>query len=140
MRRKKEQEKRTLREEWALLWRAVRLWNRMMPHFWFWQILCTLLETFSPYFALYMSARMINELTGACDFHRLLRLAGSTVGGGFLISVLKKFTKSRRSIKDYLMWNRHEAYMTDVQNKMKYEHLENPDVILLRSRPAGECS
>ena len=83
MKRKKEQKKRTLREEWALLWRAVRLWNRIMPHFWFWQILCTILETFSPYFALYMSARMINELTGTCDFSRLLRLAGVTVGGGF---------------------------------------------------------
>ncbi len=134
MKRKKEQKKRTLREEWALLWRAVRLWNRIMPHFWFWQILCTILETFSPYFALYMSARMINELTGTCDFSRLLRLAGITVGGGFLLAVLGKFTQSRRDIKDYLMWNRHEAYMTDVQNKMKYEHLENPDVILLRSQ------
>ncbi len=134
MKRKKEQEKRTLKDEWALLWRAIRLWNQFMPHFWFWQILSTLLEAFSPYFVLYMSAYMINELTGACDYKRLLLLAGITIGGGFLISIVKKLINSRRNIKDYLMWNRHEAYMTDVQNKMKYEHLENPDVILLRSR------
>lgn len=134
MKHKKKQEKRTLRDDWALLWRAIRLWNLIMPHFWFWQILCTVLETFSPYFALYMSARMINELTGACDFKHLLLLAGITVGGGFFISIVTKLICSRRNIKDYLMWNQHEAYMTDVQNKMKYEHLENPDVILLRSR------
>ena len=134
MKHKKKQAKRMLRDDWALLWRAIRLWNLIMPHFWFWQILCTILETFSPYFALYMSARMINELTGACDFKHLLLLAGITVGGGFFISIVTKLIRSRRNIKDYLMWNQHEAYMTDVQNKMKYEHLENPDVILLRSR------
>lgn len=134
MKHKKKQAKRMLRDDWALLWRAIRLWNLIMPHFWLWQILCTILETFSPYFALYMSARMINELTGACDFKHLLLLAGITVGGGFFISIVTKLIRSRRNIKDYLMWNQHEAYMTDVQNKMKYEHLENPDVILLRSR------
>lgn len=133
MKHKKEHEKRTLIDEWALLLRAIQLWNQIMPHFWFWQILCTLLETFSPYFVLYMSARMINELTGECDFKRLLLLAGITVCGGFLISIVTRVIQSRRDIKDYLMWNQHEAYMADVQNKMKYEHLENPNVILLRS-------
>lgn len=40
-------EKRTLAEEWGLLWRGVKLLNKMMPHFWLYQTLCTIAETFS---------------------------------------------------------------------------------------------
>ena len=41
-------EKRTLAEEWGLLWRGVKLLNKMMPHFWLYQTLCTIAETFFP--------------------------------------------------------------------------------------------
>ncbi len=126
--------KRTLHEDWALIRRAISIWEDIMPHFWFWQVICTLLETFSPYFGLYMSAQMVNELAGNCDLMKLLTLAGVTVGGGFLISIAVKLIQSKRDLKDYLMFHQYEAYLFDIQNNMQYEHLENPDVVLLRSQ------
>jgi len=131
---KKNENKRTLREDWTLIGRAIRIWNEIMPGFWLWQIICTLLETFTPYFGLYMSARMVNELAGDCDVKKLLILAGLTVVGGFTISIMTKLAQSRRSMKDFMLWQKHEAYMIDVQNHLQYEHLENPEVVLLRSK------
>ena len=125
--------KRGLREEWRLVWRAVKILNEILPRFWLYQVLCTIAETFSPYFGLYMSALLVNELAGDCDYGRLLQLAGVTVIGGLLISLVIKLLQSRRDLCDQFMYNSHEAYMTDMQNNFQYEHLEDPDVRLRRS-------
>ena len=127
-------QKRTLRQDWLLIKRAVGIWNEILPRFWFWQAFCTLIETFSPYFGLYMSALMINELAGACQAKRLLILAGMTVLGGFFISVLTRLVKSKCTLQKQLIQRKSEAYFTDVQNNLQYEHLENADVVLLRSK------
>ncbi|MDE7282934.1 MAG: ABC transporter ATP-binding protein/permease [Lachnospiraceae bacterium] len=126
-------EKRTLREEWLLIWRGVKIWNEITPHFWLYQVPCTIAETFSPYFALYMSAQLVNELAGDCDYKRLLQLAGITVFGGLLVSLVIKLLQSKRELCEDMKWNKHEAFLADVQNDFQYEHLEDPDVKLRHS-------
>ncbi len=125
--------KRGLWEEWRLIWRGMKILNEILPHFWLYQVLCTIAETFSPYFGLYMSALLVNELAGDCDYRRLLQLAGVTVLGGLLISLVIKLLQSRRELYDNFMYHRHETYMIDIQNEFQYEHLEDPDVLLRRS-------
>ena len=125
--------KRTFREEWGLIWRGVKLLNEMQPLFWLYQVLCTIAETFSPYFGVFMSAQLLNELAGDCDYRRLLQLAGITVIGGLLISLATKLLQSKRQIYDNMGWGKHEAWLADVQNEFQYEHLEDPDVQLRRS-------
>lgn len=126
--------KRSLREDIRLIRRAIGIWNVILPHFWIWQFICILLETFSPYFGLFMSAQIVNELTGSCDGKRLLLLAGITVGGEFLISTVKVLLQSKKDLKTYLTTPHYEAYMLDAQNHIQYEHLENPDIVLLRQK------
>ena len=126
--------KRTLREDWRMIKRAVGILNEIMPHFWFWQVVCTLLETFTPYFGVYMSALMVNELAGNCDIEKLLSYAAITVIGIFVISIITRLIQSKRTLKDYLLWQQHEAYINHAQNHLQYEHLENPDVVLRRSK------
>lgn len=125
--------KRTFREEWGLIWRGIKLLNKMMPHFWLYQTLCTIAETFFPYFGLYMSAQMVNELAGDCNFRRLLLLAGITVFGGLLVSIIIKLLQSRRSLCDAFMHYHQNAYLADVQNGFPYRHLEDPEIRLRRS-------
>lgn len=126
--------KRTFREDWRLVKRALGIWNEIMPHFWFWQVVCTLFETVTPYFGLYMSALMVNEIASNCNLERLLILAFITVGGIFAISVVIRVIQSKRTLKDYLMWQQHESFFVHAQNNMQYEHLENPEVVLMRSK------
>lgn len=125
--------KRGLLEEWRLIWRGVKILNEILPHYWLYQVLCIIAETFSPYFGLYMSAQLVNELAGDCDYRRLLQLAGITVLGGLLVSLVIKHLQSRRALCENLMRSKHETYLTNAQNDFQYEHLENPDVRLWRS-------
>lgn len=125
--------KRTLLEEWRLIWRGVGILNEILPHFWLYQLLCTMAETFSPYFGLYMSAQLVDELAGDCDYRRLMQLAVVTVIGGLLISIAIKLLQSKRELRENMTWSRHEAFLADVQNDFQYEHLEDPDVWLRRS-------
>ncbi|MBQ7364215.1 MAG: ABC transporter ATP-binding protein, partial [Clostridia bacterium] len=81
-----------------------------------------------------MSAWMISELAGACRVERLLFLAGITVSGGFFISVLTRLVRSKCTLQKQLIQRKSEAYFTDVQNNLQYEHLENTEVVLLRSK------
>ncbi|MCM1057407.1 MAG: ABC transporter ATP-binding protein/permease [Firmicutes bacterium] len=127
------QAKRTLLEEWGLIWRGVKLLNKILPRFWLYQVLCTLAETFSPYFGLYMSAQMVNELAGDCDRRRLLMFTGITVLGGLMISLVMKILQSRRTLCDEFMFSNYAAWLADVQNDFQYEHLEDADVRLRRS-------
>ena len=66
--------KRSLSEDFRLIRRAVGIWNAILPHFWTYQFIYILANTFSPYFGLYMSAQLVNELAGNCDAERLLFL------------------------------------------------------------------
>lgn len=134
MTRKDNAKKRTLREEWNLIWRGVRLLNEILPFFWLYQALCTIAETLVPYFGLYMSARIVNELAGGCNYERLLWLAAVTVIGGLLLSLAMKLLQSRRALCENAQFTRHEAYLADAQNGFQYERLEDPDVALLRSK------
>lgn len=125
--------KRTFAEECGLVWRGMKLLNIMMPHFWLYQTLCTIAETFSPYFSLYMSAQMVNELAGDCNYRRLLLLAGITVSGGLLVSLVTKVLQSRRTLCDAFLYENQNAYLADVQNNFQYKHLEDPEVRLRRA-------
>ncbi len=127
-------EKRTFREDFRLIRRAVGIWRKILPGYWTYQFINLLLNAFTPYFGLYMSAQIVNELTTTCDGRRLFIIAGITVGGEFLISILKMFFEKKRNLKNSMSYQRYEAFMMDAQNNTQYEHLENPDVILLRQK------
>lgn len=126
--------KRTLREDFLLIRRAIKILNEIMPHYLFWDILVDVSGTVTPYFALYMSARMVNALADSRDIPYLLFLAGLTVGVSFIVSIINRLLAGKRSIKEAFFWQKHEAYFIRVQNKMQYEHLENPDVVNMRSQ------
>lgn len=134
MRQNNNPDKRTLRKDWRLLWRAAKIWQQIAPHFWAYSILTMLVSTLSPYFSLYMSAQLVNELAGSCDFYRLLLLGGITVGGQLILSIISRILDGRKNIAESYSIYKHEEYMTQAQNGFQYEHLENPDVVLQRSR------
>ncbi len=134
MMRNNDKGERGFREDWKLVWRAMKILNEMMPRYWLYETFCTFAGTLVPYFGLYMSARLVNELAGDCDYRRLLWLAAVTVLGGFMLSLGRKILESKRAIRDNFLFSQHEAYLADAQNDFQYEHLENPDVVQWRSR------
>ncbi|MDE7212290.1 MAG: hypothetical protein K2O03_12730, partial [Lachnospiraceae bacterium] len=60
-------EKRSFREDWKLFMRGVKIWNELIPGYFWVKFVSIVFEVFTPYFGLYMSAQMVNELAGRCD-------------------------------------------------------------------------
>ena len=134
MKNRQKTEKRSFIDEWKLISRAFGILNKMFPNFWILEILYSLLEALIPYFGLFMSSLMVNELAGKCNFNQLLTYAAITVCGGFCISLSFKLLQSTQNVNGSFLFQRHEAYLFAAQNKLQYEHLENPDIVVARFR------
>ena len=94
----KEIAKHKFLDECKLIIRAFGILNKLFPRFWLLEGICLLCECVSPYFSLYMSAQIINELSGKCDLRRLLVLAVVTVCGGFVILFVTKLLQSINNV------------------------------------------
>lgn len=129
-----ENKKRTLKEDVKLILKGIGIWQKIIPGYVPYLILDCIFTCLKPYFPLYMSAEIVNELAGSCDLHRLLLLAGIAVAGSFVLSLLSRFTQGRLDATYELFYTRHEAYMFNAANHFQYEHLEDPEVALARTK------
>ena len=107
----KNEEKRTFGEDIKLTIRAIGILNKILPGFWFYRVIGTLADTFAPYFGLYMTAAILNELAGKCELKKLLILAGVTVIGGFMISLVTRLINRKISLTEHRSWEKHEGYL-----------------------------
>ncbi len=128
----KDVRKRGLREELRLTMRGFRLLRKLLPGFWSRRCLLLLADTVFPYYGLYFSALLVDELAGNCDVRRLLFLAACTVGGQLMLNFLSQLLRRKVDMLDFMTFRATEMYLFDVQNGMKYGHLEDPDIVLLR--------
>ena len=126
--------RRNLKEEWKLISRAFGILNKMFPNFWFLEIVYSFWQSVVPYFGLFMSSLMVNELAGGCDLKHLYTLATITVVGGFFLSLSSKLLWSVKEVNNPFVFQQHEAFLFAAQNKLQYEHLENPDIVAARFR------
>lgn len=129
-----ENKKRTLVEDARLVLKGISIWQKIMPTYVPYLLFSSIIGCVLPYFPLYMSAEIVNELAGTCDLQRLLFLAAITVVGTFSLSVLNRYLSGRLQTIYGLSYSRHEAYLFDAENTFQYEHLENPEVVLKRSK------
>ncbi len=126
--------KYNLWDECKLIFRSCGILNKLFPNFWILEILYLFFECLFPYFGLYMSSLIINELAAGCDLHRLLVLAAITVCGGFALSFITKMLQSKQNVNNSFLFQRHEAFLFAAQSKLQYEHLENPEMVAARFR------
>ena len=129
-----ENKKRTLAEDAKLVLKGIGVWQKIMPDYVPYLAFASIASCILPYFPLYMSAEIINELAGSCDLDRLLILATITVIGTFVLSVLNRFLTGKLASMKKLSYSRHEAYLFDAENYFQYEHLENSEVALKRNK------
>ena len=129
-----ESKKRTLAEDAKLILKGIGIWQKIMPTYVPYLIAGSITSCVLPYFPLYMSSEIINELAGSCNLQRLLILAAITVIGTFALSVLNRFLTGKLQMIYKLSYSRHEAYLFDAENHFQYEHLEDPEIALTRNK------
>lgn len=131
---KQNKQKRSFAEDFRIIRRGIKiLWN-IDPRRLLWQAAYALTSTAFPYFAVYMSAMIVNELAGEHRAERLILLSAVCVGGAFILSIINRFISGKYNVISKT-WDYKIYYMmSDVQNKMKYGHLEDPGTVLLREQ------
>lgn len=134
MMKRENSEKRTIGEEFRLIMRGIRIWNELVPGFFVWNIISASVNSILPFFGLYMSSLLVNELAGECRADMLFRLAAISVVVGLGISLINRILKGRINVLCEYMANQHEEYILRKQNEHQYEHTENPDIVRLRAK------
>ena len=127
--------KRTLREDLRMIVRGYKLVWQMSHMNVIWRMAYVTSMQITPYLTLYMSALLIDELTAGASAERLLTLAVITVVGTFAANMLCQHVVGRQAVKyENIQWQRDEKFMTDVEARMQYCHLETPETSLVREQ------
>ncbi len=126
--------KRGFVQDFRIILRGAKLIWQLSPARAVWQAVNALTSTVFPYFGVYMSAMIVNELAGERRIDKLIFLCAVCVGGAFVLSLVSRFVSGRYNVLNSVWRDKRYYMMSDVQNRMKYAHLEDPDVVLLRER------
>ena len=116
----------------SLIVRGYKLLFKVCPKFMKWQIVSSIINTLIPFFPIYMSAMIINELSSSKSPERLLTLVLITVIGFLVLSIIRKIVNVQYSLHNNYAYHSISYYMLDYQNRMKYTYLEDPDVEKLK--------
>jgi len=126
------EKKRTFKENMALLARGYRLLYQLLPRHFIWSTVQQVFRQFSPYFSLYMSTLLLNELAGNRNVDRMILYAAVTLFGLLALNLISRLIDRIVTVVGSSTWRVEELYYFDRQNRMEYRHLENPDISLLR--------
>ena len=125
---------RSLKTDLGLILRGYRVLYEVCPQNIIWTTVNCIAQQFAPYFTLYLSAEIINQLTTGASLRTLLTLALVTVTGQLLLNVALHLLARKTEETESINFDLNELYMLKVGCRMQYKHLESPDTALLRQK------
>lgn len=131
---RKEKKGRSLKEDIRLILRGCRVLYEICPQNIVWGTIAITAQQFAPYFTLYLSAEIINQLVAGASLRTLLLLALGTVCGQLLLNVAMHLLTCKMEETNSIHSNLNDLYMLKVGCRMQYKHLEDPDTALLRQK------
>lgn len=124
--------KNSLKTDVRLILRAFKLLYEISPRNMVWRTANCIISQLSPYFGLYMSALIIDEITAGSGFERLITLAVITVAGMLLLNTVNHMLSRVVEETDSILWHVQELFMLKAQCRMQYKYYEDPKTALLR--------
>ncbi len=112
--------------------RALKLLHSFCPSYFPLMVIKSFFNKLSPYFNLYLSAEIVNEIAGAKDKTKLITLVLITVFGNFAVAVIGAILNRAFDHKETLLHQREAAYSNKKTLTLDYSDLENPEVRQLR--------
>lgn len=111
-----------------ILRRAIKLIEKFTPHFFLHTFLWAFYTTASTYIGIYLSARIIDEMTGDRNKRILISMLLIMIFSEFILTALNKL--SWRKIRTYQIVSQQweEIYLNDKSFSLDYASIENPDV------------
>ena len=121
-----------IKKDLALIGRGFKVLWEIHPAHMIWFTVYTVFKQILPYFALYMSALLVDEIVAGAPVPRLITLAVITVGGSLLIELIQHLLARKRDELVKMSFNLNELYLLRVQCRMQYKYFDQPDTALLR--------
>ncbi len=112
----------------SLIVRGYKLLFKICPKFMKWSIIRAIIDCLVPYFPIYMSSLIVNELVSTKNSDRLIMLVLITIVGFLILSIIRKIINVQYSLHNNYAYHSLAFNMLDYQNKMKYTYLEDSDV------------
>ncbi len=114
--------------------RALKLLHSFCPSYFPLLVLKSFFGKLSPYFNLYLSAEIVNEIVGARNKDTLITLVLITVIGNFAIAILGGILNRAFGHKETLLYQREAVYYNKKTLGLDYDKLENTEVRQLRRK------
>lgn len=114
--------------------RALKLLHSFCPSYFPLMVLNSFFGRVSPYFNLYLSAEIVNEIVGARNEDTLITLVLVTVIGNFAIAIIGAFLGRAFGHKKTILSQREAAYYNQKTLSLDYDNLENTEVRQLRRK------
>jgi ATP-binding cassette subfamily B protein len=103
-----------------------------------WVIPVTIFNSFfksiMPFINIYMSSRIIDELLRTKDVDRLISLVGITIGLNLIIHLLSTGFEHLKGLLARIMWQNQDMRINEKIINMDYQHVENPETHILRTK------
>ncbi len=114
--------------------RALKLMRSFCPSYFPLLIAKSFFEKLSPYFNLYLSAEIVNEIVGARDKEKLITFVLITILSNFAIAIISGILNRVFSHKETVLSQREAAYYNKKTLTLDYSDLENTEVRQLRRK------
>ena len=114
--------------------RALKLLHSFCPSYFPLLVLKSFFGKLSPYFNLYLSAEIVNEIVGARNKDTLITLVLITVIGNFAIAIIGGILNRAFGHKETLLYQREAVYYNKKTLGLDYDNLENTEVRQLRRK------
>ena len=122
------------RDDFRQLRRAVPVLRQLSPHILLLCLARTAAATFLPYIPIYMSARIVTELTGGRDFRVMVRDALITVSASLVLWFLRELLNRLTMVRQPVLRVNHEMLLNEKAHSMDFLRAEDPDVASLKER------
>lgn len=114
--------------------RALKFMRSLYPKYFDMSIFNRIVEAILPYFGIYMSAEIVNELVGGRNPKRVLALVLITLVGNLVIDVFKNISEHLCNIYQRTWYDAEAACFNDKTLSLDYSDLEEPEVRQLRRK------
>ena len=114
--------------------RALKLLHSFCPSYFPLMVLNSFFGRVSPYFNLYLSAEIVNEIVGARNKNTLITLVLITVIGNFAIAVVGGILNRLFGHKETILLQKEAVYYNRKTLSLDYDNLENTEVRQLRRK------
>lgn len=118
----------SLRQRIAVTTRGIGILNKYCPGLMRDKTLHILISTLQPYFNIWLSAQIINELSAARSVRRIILYAVSIVVINFISTLLMNLLNKVCMEKEAQMWSYFQKIFSDKQVSMDYADLENAKI------------